>query len=698
MDKITTRLQRLSGWTTFTLVVLAGFISQRTVACNAEFTHSTVAGTPDNVHFSPVNTGGTSYWSFGDGSTSMDVDPWHAYAEPGTYYVCHHANQDNVECSWCDSVTVEGPAPCNAGFTHYATDAHPDSLHFSPAANATTSYWSFGDGTTSTNNDPWHHYAEPGTYYVCHHVSGNGTECSSCDSVTVEGSVVPCNAEFMHYAYPGVADSIHFYPTSTTGTSVWHFGDGAESANQDPWHAYAEPGTYYVCHTVTTAGTSCTFCDSITIDGTAPAPCDAGFTYTASANASNTVSFLPNGPSTTQYWNFGDGQTSTNHDPSHTYAEPGTYYVCHHVSGNGSECTWCDSVTVAGDSVPPCNAEFTHHTVTGAPTNVHFVPQANIGTSYWNFGDGTTSTNNDPWHAYAEPGTYYVCHHIAGGTECSWCDSVTVEGGSDPCNTHFGHYALDNQDSIHFYPTGTTGSAYHWTFGDGHVSNDAYPWHAYAEPGVYEVCLTVTHDGTECTWCDHITIAGSSAPCNADFSFYLTEGWDSLHFYATGSAGANIWHFGDGSISDNAHPWHVFEEPGTYYVCHTVTDAAGNSCSSCDSITIGEGANFFFFMAETGGNGNFEFDPSVEDGIATADQSRVAVYPNPADDHAVLEMQRRGGADLRIYDVNGKTVGVQRLENGTNQIVTKKMHNGVYYYMVMDNGRLVSKGQITVVH
>jgi PKD repeat protein len=414
----------------FYLLVLTYSLQAQTPVCNAHFTHYTMSN-PDSVHFYPTSTSANTYtWTFGDGTSSTSIAPWHFYTASGTYYVClmvtDSTSGGTCTDTHCDSVHVGAvPTVCNAHFTHY-TMSNPDSVHFYPSSTSANTYtWTFGDGTSSTSIAPWHFYSAAGTYYVCLTVtdSTSGGTCTDtwCDSVHVSVVLPPvCDAHFSHYTISN-PDSAHFYPTSTTAYTsyYWTFGDGTSSSTQYPWHFYNASGTYYVCLTVTdsTSGGTCTdtHCDSVHVGAIAPV-CDAHFTHYSLTSNPDSVHFHPNSTTayTSYFWTFGDGTTSASHDPWHFYTASGTYYVCLTVtdSTSGGTCTatHCDSVHINVISPPVCDAHFTHYSLTSNPDSVHFHPNSTTAyTSYfWTFGDGTTSTSHDPWHFYTASGTHFV--------------------------------------------------------------------------------------------------------------------------------------------------------------------------------------------------------------------------------------------------------------------------------------------------
>lgn len=123
--------------------------------------------------------------------------------------------------------------------------------------------WTFGDGYSSTEQNPSHFYSTPGTYTVCLTVTAlNGDECCTstiCQDVTVRAE---CNEDcfFDHYF-----DWSIFYDCDTCVVQfngqvgygnrpvlawIWDFGDGTTGSGQNPTHTYTTNGTYTVCVTV----------------------------------------------------------------------------------------------------------------------------------------------------------------------------------------------------------------------------------------------------------------------------------------------------------------------------------------------------------------------------------------------------------------------------------------------------------------
>lgn len=170
----------------------------------------------------------------------------------------------------------------------------------------------------------------------------------------------PCNANFQHHR-DSIVNGIQFRnaPGSGAATFAWDFGDGTTSTASNPSHVFPDTGFYYVCLTVTdTIGGGCTRtnCDSIRVFTPAPR-CNARFIARGDSIPDGVRFFTgrrghghPNGPnSTTTYaWDFGDGSTSTDRNPTHLYGAAGIYYVCLTVNkttaGGSCTATYCDSI------------------------------------------------------------------------------------------------------------------------------------------------------------------------------------------------------------------------------------------------------------------------------------------------------------------------------------------------------------------
>jgi len=206
-------------------------------------------------------------------------------------------------------------------------------------------------------------------------------------------------------------------------------------------------------------------------------------------------------------WQFGDGASSVEQSPSHTYAAPGTYTVTLIVTDNQGATAAPVSKQVTAGTPPqnqPPHAEFDVDcnqltcVFSDRSTDDHAVT-----TWAWDFGDGTSSTDRNPTHTYSAPGTYHVSLTVTDGS------------GAQDTKTHDAHAEApppppENKAPVADFDvhcakldcTFTDNSrdddgvvvTWHWDFGDGTTSIDPSPEHTYAERGHYQVSLTVTDD------------------------------------------------------------------------------------------------------------------------------------------------------------------------------------------------------------
>ncbi|MCS7073779.1 MAG: PKD domain-containing protein [Bacteroidia bacterium] len=266
-----------------------------------------------------------------------------------------------------------------------------------------------------------------------------------------------CNASFGFFiqgTFVQFIDSSTFQPT----TWIWTFGDGSASTLQHPNHTYNSPGVYNVCLVASNAFCSDTVCQSVFIQGT-NCSVEIGFSINGNDVSFTSTLFPPTLPptSTSYFWNFGDGTTSNQPNPVHTYLNPGTYLVCLQVSSGFCSAWDCDTVVIQ-TGVPGCVATIGYWADT-MNNWIYFNSQTNFGTPntltyHWTFGDGNTSTSSNPYHYYDQPGQYEVCLYVTDGVCADTvCQMIQVQVPSYGIIS--GKVFIDNNNSG-AYETGET--------------------------------------------------------------------------------------------------------------------------------------------------------------------------------------------------------------------------------------------------
>ena len=423
------------------------------LGCNAGFNYSVDANNPLKVNFTNTSTGASSYlWRFQNGNTDTATHPSFTYSSAG-YHSATLITYDSSG-STCDSIDytfyLSNSVSCDASFYYYSSQ---NTVYFYDSTlSSNTLLWHFGDGTSSTSQNPTHQYNSSGTYTVCLYVytqvgSASVLCDSSCQTVTVSVPV-SCNASFTYSVDSN--NTVYFTNTSTNAsTAYWRFGGSSSSTAYNLTHTFSSTGYQTVCLTTyDSLGNFCdSVCQSIYIAPQNSINCVAGFTYTVDSinmsPSSYPVSFWNYSDSLNYLWDFGDSSMSTLRDPSHIYTASGTYTVCLYLIsaydslGLPIVCdTFCTSVTVGSNTTPSCQASYYLGLDSNNMYNLYIINNStgtNSSTSYmWTFGDGDSSTTQNPTHQYASFGLYQLCLTIttsANGSTCTstYCDSIGMD-------------------------------------------------------------------------------------------------------------------------------------------------------------------------------------------------------------------------------------------------------------------------------
>lgn len=335
-------------------------------------------------------------------------------------------------------------------------------------------------------------------------------------------------------------------------------------------------------------------CRTFTVT-TTPAPV-ANFTWspqTPKAGDAVTFTDTSTGTPTSWTWTFGDNQTSTAKNPSHTYSTAGTYTVMLTVANTGGSNTTSRQVTV---SLPPPTVDFSYSPANPTTsTPVTFTQQTSGGaTSFaWDFNDGTTGTGSSVIHTFTAAKTYAVkLTATNGGGSASVTKNVIVGSPGQAPVANFSYTPTSPQvgDAVSFTDTSTgSPTSWSWNFGDNSTSTAKNPSHAYASAGTFTVTLTATNVVGSNATTQQVTVQSKTAVPAAAFSWSplspaVGQGV-SFTDASTGSPTSWLWNFGDGGTSTARNPSHTFSSAGTFNVTLTATNGAGNN-SVTRAITV----------------------------------------------------------------------------------------------------------------
>lgn len=659
--------------------------------CQAGFNYSINGSTVQFQDSSFTSTGNyITNWNFGDGNFSTQLSPVHTYSQSGTYTVCLTISDTICQDSICYTISIQNNIPnCIADFYTIHNGLSVQFIDSSITSSNQVRYnWNFGDGNNAFIQNPVHSYNQGGSYRVSLSIYDSLTNCTDVrfDTIFVQ-STLNCAANF---SYQVNQDSLFIQNLADSNLLLsYNFGDGNFSTQANPVHIYNQSGSYVVCQTATDS-VNCfsTFCDTIQI--VVPPQCQAGFSKSINDFTVDILNRASNFNSI--IYDFGDGFITSNANPTHIYAQNGTYIICQTVTGNSScSDTFCDTVVI--NVTPPCQAGFTYQT---NYTQVNFLNQAvNYTSIRYDFGDGSTSNLTDPAHTYSNSGTYVVSQTVSNSNGCSstYIDTLTVTQRT-PCKADFSYTTIG--DTTEFTSNASHYSRLIYYFGDGNTSAQTNPKHLYTNSGSYSVKMVVFNDSTGCSDSISKLIAVTiSQSCVAKFELALDTNQTNILFLVNTSSADNThqyyWNFGDGNTSTVRLPTHQYTENKAYKICLTVYDTVQNCTSTyCDSVGLDTNGN----ILKSGGfslrvlNGSFigldEKHVSFKNSINT--------YPNPVSNTLIVEMlTQQGEVEFELISLNGRTVKQGKILAPNAQLDLSDLRTGIFFL------KLQRQGETTVV-
>jgi PKD repeat protein len=358
-------------------------------------------------------------WIFGDGDTLQTNSPApvnHVYgnatADIATYELTLRA-ASTYGCMDSSQQKIYVYPGTSADFSFNNEGCSPLSVHFTNESVRGYSYlWDFGDGTTMTIKDPTNIYFNLSDHDIIYYVnltttSEHGCVDSRSDSIFVYAQP---EAEFIalptHQEYPASTVSLDNMTNPGTWNHFWDLGDGSTSILEDPQpHTYANWGEYKINLHVSSAHCADSISHTIRIFPAAPI---ADFDTVYPGCEPLTIQFTNNSMYGDSYlWEFDDGSTSTEFEPSHTFTEFGIYNVKLTVTGDGGRDYAYSQVEVY--RIPVVNFRVAPEEVMLPDQEIKLFNLSEHGTIYlWDFGDGNTSSDESPRYLYSELGTYDI--------------------------------------------------------------------------------------------------------------------------------------------------------------------------------------------------------------------------------------------------------------------------------------------------
>ncbi len=485
---------------------------------------------------------------------------------------------------------------CNLGAVKFAFEppyvlaiagAQPDYIGCAPLTvtfqnnsyGATEYFWDFDfNGATSNEFAPSFTYTDTGVYEVMLIASKPGA-CNVADTTYLNITIIDPATFTADFSASVNCEQVSVSLTPVVGNPAvsynWNFGDGNTSTSSAPTHVYNQPGTYTITLNIASTIPTCpvTAVATQTITILPPVIANAGANPLFGCIPFN-ANFTNNSINATSYlWDFGNGQTTTDTEPSFTYPQPGIYTVTL-TAFNPVSCNLSSQSVVSIEALDTIiTANFTYQ-LPGIcdPQQVAFFTNYGNYVSYqWNFGDGNTSAEPNPVHLYNLSGN--ITATLIVSTPCALPDTLSQTFFLPPPPLVVGSFSPPPSNcaplSISLQATGNA-VTYLWTLGDGATAQGTQVSHVYQNPGIYTIQLTAI-DSSTCNITD-ITTVTVEAYTNAIAAFtantVIAEVGQTIFFTNQSQfADSYFWNFGDGGTSTEINPIYTFNDTGIFEVC-----------------------------------------------------------------------------------------------------------------------------------
>jgi PKD repeat protein len=721
----------------------------------ADFGSDVIDGcAPLVVEFEDLSTPNTTSWNWqfpgGSPLTSNAKNPVVTYPNPGVYTVTliaiNSAGTD-VEIKTNYITVLSSPNP---DFTY---TVKIDSVFFNSLGNVDSLHWDFGDGGTSSEEDPIHVYLTEGVFDVTLQVFASCGDSTLQQPVTI---VLPPSAGFSANDQEGCAPfAVNFMENASPNTTSfwWSFPGGNPSTSTDPNPTvdYATPGIYNVTFVAINSVGS----DTLTLVNYITVLADPVAAFDADVNNGNEVSFDNNSQFGTSYtWDFGDGNGSNDPNPDHIYTQEGVFTVTLWAFNACDSSMTTQQVTIV---LPPVAGFSANQTSGCAPFEVQFSDQSSQSVTSWLWtfegGNPATSTDENPIVQYLVPGVYdvkLIVSNPVGIGELELLDHITVF--STPVSDFS---QTNNNGTVSFTNQSQYGQSYVWLFGDGGSSIEENPTHTYAAEGAYVVTLTVTNSCgvniyTELVQVYFAPVAGFGSDQNGACGESMTVQFNDL---SQGFTTSWIWTFegGNPSVSNVENPVVTYSTPGSYDVTLIATGPGGSDTILLpDYITLSNSLPIALFDYDAmglavaftdesekassyswdfgDGNTSSEKNPVhiygasgsygvtqiahnpcgndtivvivsvVASGLELPDfLTRFSIMPNPTSGICTIEMEGRaiGAVSYDIVDLFGRIVHSRSVSFNTSlireELDLSRLTQGTYFFRMSHEGNIYSR-------
>jgi len=390
-----------------------------------------------------ISVGHDSFeWQFGDGTFNTTnntiTHPYPNNTNSIKSYELELLVSTNQGCSDSTGLTLNvfPNVIADFGFADGTGDCHPYVAEMTDSSlNADSYYWEFGDGSTSGQENPIHRFTNTTSSDLTYSVFLRASSEYDCWDTISQPLTVYAQPDVEFIASPQLQTfpeaRVFLTNKSNEGpwTYNWSFDDGNTDHIKDPnYHDYTQWGEYEIGLGISSNTSYCrdTMTKTISI---LPPEVEASYQLSRKSGCEPLTVEFEGAESVydeeySYTWEFGDGYKATGRETVHTFDSAGTYYVKMEASGEGGTDHAYDTVRVYKRPVPDFEVE--PKLVMLPDQRMHCYNLSKYGDSFtWYFGDGVTSTDNNPKHLYTELGKYDIKLVARTGKGCR--DSILKE-------------------------------------------------------------------------------------------------------------------------------------------------------------------------------------------------------------------------------------------------------------------------------
>ena len=578
------------------------------------------------IAFTSTHLAPTSWaWDFGDNNTSTDQNPTHTYTTPGSYNVCLTVTNACGQNMQCQSIDVA--PPCNdaaPGISETISLLNPLDITFNPSNPAGTNWaayeWQFPGGSTQNTQTASFTFPTAGTYEVCLKVTGqDGCTETTCVDVNVVnpncGDPTPADdqanlcLELFTGSLPSTTVNVLTNDTYTNTITRVEIATppahGTAIVNSDNTITYETDGSYTGNDIIIYELCDECGCETASLTINIQNQPSANFITSSTGTASISTTNLSVG--NTWSWDFGDGNTSTDFAPDHTYQASGTYMVCLTATNGCGSNIRCQEVNIAADSCTYPRPQILATVSTNDPFTYLFSVANGNGQNwsyYWEFPDGTNTQSPDPSHSFSNTGMHTVCLTVTDGDGCSTTvciqqpvyapgcnDPVAVPDTLDLCAPLFAAGAIsfpldvlsndfhDTNPDVTILTQPADGTVTQASTGSGSMTFTTFNTLSRIETFDYELC-----DDCGCST-GTVFIRIKRAP---SANFVADVDGDEVSCTTVPTANETFeWDFGDGATSTLQNPTHTYTASGTYTIKLIATNDCGTDTAEQDvTVTV----------------------------------------------------------------------------------------------------------------